>query len=413
MQKAACLLFFSLLWLTSLAAQEAQSNAVSIYWHVSIGDAAENARYADIIARTSLIEFQQKGFVVTPAGKIESFAGSDVPDDVSEFEKKTLPRLQENAAGAKSSFVVAILYHGDAALATVTVYAWNRNGKMVLSYQDRVRSGLELYTRMTKSAEQFASGAGKVESTAQTAGTTGDEPQKRGFVQQVVLYSWDEGAEIYVNKVIRVGVIIDGKLTLPYMPMPLQTRFVVEKRKNGYYSDTEEFILDEEWMELRLSPLEKITTHESVFLYSLGQFAGFGLGYNYNIMPKRIFLGAENYFYIQFGDSDQSNPVFHDDIRILAGYYLLNEPDIPIRVNLTTGAGVVLTFLSIPNAPIYTDFYFNLVNVSLEFRAWNTIVFLREEFKLGLGLGDNLLGMKFFMLGGRVPPVTFGLKMPF
>jgi len=380
-----------------------------------MGNTVDDSRYAEIIARSAKIELEQKGFAVIPAGTVESFTGSrSIPEDPEEFQKNALPALLENAAKAGSGFVMVILYHGDAASATFTVFAWNNEGKRITVFKDRVRSGLELYTRMSVAADEFASGAGKVQTSGTTTTTTTVEggKEERGFVQQIVFYSWDEGAEIYVNKVIRAGVIVDGRLTLPYMPMPLNSKLVVEKRKNGYYPNTEEFSLDGEWMELRLSPLEKISSHEGVFLYGLGQFAGFGIGYYNNLIPKMLFIGAENYFYIQFGSSTESNPVFHDDIRLLVGIYLLSDPNVPIRLNLSTGAGVIFTFLSIPDSPVYTDFYFNLVNITLEFRAWNAIVFLREEFKLGLGLGDNILGQKFFLVAGRISPITFGMKMP-
>jgi hypothetical protein len=195
------------------------------------------------------------------------------------------------------------------------------------------------------------------------------------------------------------------------MPLNVGSKLVVEKRKNGFYSDTEEVALDDEWVEYSLRPLEKQSMSEGVFVYTLGQFVGFGIGYYLHVIPRQLYLGVENYFYLQTSDVLGNHAVIHDDIRLLAGFYLISVPGVPIKVGLSTGAGCILTYLQVPPNPLFTDFYFNLLNIIVEFRLWDIVFFVREEFKLGLGLGNNLLGAQFFLIRGNIPIFSFGAKL--
>jgi hypothetical protein len=63
-----------------------------------------------------------------------------------------------------------------------------------------------------------------------------------------------------------------------------------------------------------------------------------------------------------------------------------------------------------PDAPFYTDFYFNLINIYVEFRIWELTFFVREEMKLGLAITNNLLGGGFYFIRGEIPIFSFGLK---
>ncbi|MBN1525056.1 MAG: hypothetical protein JW904_11265 [Spirochaetales bacterium] len=412
-------IFFAFFCVSLSAQSTLPTNQVSFFWNVVYTSSADNAKYTDLIARAVLIEFEQKGFYPIPGGNVYDFAETASRYTKQEdIETTYLPALLEKATQEKSSFVAVVSYYKQNTSFILDLYVWNINGKRVFAGSTRARSSLEMYSRLSEVVQDFSTRTGKLAKAEPTTTTidpdTGEEVKtvREGFIQQIVLYSWDEGAEIFVNSTILAGVITDGKLVLPYMPLAVNTRMTVEKRMNGYYVDKEEFVLDEEWMELRLRPMEKITTHEGLVLYSLGQFAGFGLGYQYYITPLQFFVGAENYFFLQFSDSGGDNTVFHDDIRVLGGMYLFGEPNSPFRLNLSAGAGVILTYIQLNEAYFFTDFYLNLLNISVEFRAWRVIFFIREEIKMGLGIGNNLLGNKFFFLRGQIPILTFGAKLP-
>ena len=163
-------------------------------------------------------------------------------------------------------------------------------------------------------------------------------------------------------------------------------------------------------MEPPLRPLERLVEHELTFVYTVGQFVGFGAGYSFYAIPRRLYFGAEDYFYLQLSDTTGSHTVFHDDLRVLVGLYLISVPGVPFKVGISTGLGCIFSVIAMPNSPFFTDIYFNLINISVEFRIWEATFFVREEIKLGLGITDNLLGGGFYFIRGEIPIFSFGLK---
>jgi hypothetical protein len=67
--------------------------------------------------------------------------------------------------------------------------------------------------------------------------------------------SEDEGAEIYIGQGQLAGTIGRGKLVIG---VPAGGTLEVEKRKNGYHPDREDFQLADQPVEIPLSPLRKI-----------------------------------------------------------------------------------------------------------------------------------------------------------
>jgi hypothetical protein len=407
------ILFILLAVLTGavLSGQEkaASANQLAFAWDVRIGAPEENRKFAEIIARSAGISFERKGFSPLPAGDV----GTVLPglDRSRPAEETIVPKMAALAKEQGSNFLVVIGYYVENDNTFLEVRGWDLAGGKFYDFKQEARSGLELYNRLNDALGALAVKADTIKGVTPDT-TPKTERVSKGYVQQIVVLSGDEGAEIYVNGVMRVGVITDGRLALPFMPLNLGTKLVIEKRREGYYSDTEEFRLDEEWVELPLRPMERQVSHELAFIYTLGQFLGFGAGWHYHIAPRTFFLGAEEYFYLQVSDSTNSHAVVHNDLRVLAGMYLLNTPGVAFKVALSTGAGFILTLLTIPPYPLYTDFYFNLINITVEFKIGDLSFYVREETKLGLGIGDNLLGGGFYLIRGEIPIFSFGAKIP-
>ena len=79
------------------------------------------------------------------------------------------------------------------------------------------------------------------------------------------------------------------------------------------------------------------------------------------------------------------------------------------RLGWSTGAGVILTWFTIPDQGLYGDWYLNLINASFElnFRRW--MLYARSEGKYALDLGRNLLGQGWLSTSARgPPPITMG-----
>ncbi len=380
----------------------------SLFWDVRAGDATETKNYTGIITRSALIGFQEKGFKPVPTGALAEI----IPDlDRSQpLSQTVIPKLAATAKDQGSSFVVLVSYATDQSGALFDVRAWDLSGKMLYETRDRVRSGLELYNRLNDATAALVARVGATVKTAPETTPRGEQTAK-GYVQRVVVLSGDEGAEIWVNGVIRAGVIADGRLELPFQRLNLGSKFTVVERKPGYFDDAEEFVLDKEWMELPLRPLERKVEHELTFVYTVGQFVGFGAGYSFYAIPRQLYFGAENYVFLQLSDTMGSHVVFHDDLRLLVGLYLISVPGVPFKVGVSAGAGCIFTVISMPGTPLYTDIYFNLININVEFRLWEITFFVREEMKLGLAITNNLLGGGFYFIRGEIPIFSFGAKI--
>jgi hypothetical protein len=80
--------------------------------------------------------------------------------------------------------------------------------------------------------------------------------------------------------------------------------------------------------------------------------------------------------------------------------------DARFRVGLSTGLGMIVTYFSLPEQPVYTDFYINVINLWLEWNWSRWTTYLRSEALYGLGIGQDLLG-RGMLANGAI--LTLGL----
>ena len=78
------------------------------------------------------------------------------------------------------------------------------------------------------------------------------------------------------------------------------------------------------------------------------------------------------------------------------------------RLGWSTGAGMILTWFTIPDQGLYADWYLNLINISLELNFRRFLLYLRAEGKYALGWGRSLLGQGMLSSSGGPPPMTRG-----
>ena len=229
-------------------------------------------------------------------------------------------------------------------------------------------------------------------------------------VEKIALLSEDEGAEIYLGDEGFVGRITDGQLQLPPIPFTIGSKITIEKRKSSYHTGIETIKLKEPEMLIKLKPLRKKAQTATELNWTLGQLMGFGLAQRFYLNPDSFFLAGEHYFYVQHNLSD-SKPVFHHDLRLLVGGYLFTGPHATMRVNLTTGFGMIVTYFWLADQPMYADFYWNLVNFALELNFRKYMLYIRSEQKYALGWGPaNLLGREWISAFGEGPTsVTLGV----
>ena len=182
----------------------------ALFWDVRTGNAADDQSYTGIITRSALIGFQEKGFKPVPAGTVAGL----IPDldRTQPLAQTVIPKLSAAAKDQGSSFVVLISYIGDVSGGTFAMRAWDLSGKTFYDFQEKVRSGLELYNRLNDATAEVAARAGTVAKTSPEAAENPQEQKPKGYVQRIVVLSGDEGAEIWLNGVVRAGVIADGRL---------------------------------------------------------------------------------------------------------------------------------------------------------------------------------------------------------
>jgi hypothetical protein len=230
-----------------------------------------------------------------------------------------------------------------------------------------------------------------------------DQPPQ---VRVVTLYSEDEGLEIYLPGDQFVGRIRQGALTLPPVPLPLGGTLTLVKKKPGYHDGRETVKLAEPVVEATLKPLVKQTEWATELTYTTAQLMGFGVAQRYYPRPDVLFLGAENYFYVQHSFLPENRPVFHDDIRLMVGGYPAAPVDSRFRVGVGTGMGAILTWMFDLDVAPFVDYYWNVVNVWFEWNWRRTAVFLRSEARYALGVPGGLLGRGMY---GEGPIVTLGV----
>jgi hypothetical protein len=229
-------------------------------------------------------------------------------------------------------------------------------------------------------------------------------------VEEIALLSKDEGMEVYLGEEGYIGTITDGKLLLPPIPFTIGSRIVIEKRKEGYHTGVETLRLKEPEMLIKLARLRKKALTATELNWTLGQLMGFGLAQRFYLVPDTSFFSAEHYFYLQYNFAG-GNPVFHHDLRFLFGGYLFTGPHATFRFNLSTGFGVIVTYFWLPDQPVYSDYYWNLINTTVELNFRRFMLYLRTEQKYALGIGtDTFLERGWMSVFGEGPSTfTFGL----
>jgi len=132
----------------------------------------------------------------------------------------------------------------------------------------------------------------------------------RDQVRKVTLFSPDEDMEVSLAGGRRVGRVSNGRLVLPFIPFKIGSELILEKRKEGFYTDEERVVLEEGSQEIELRPLRKKTRLATEIHWTYGQLLGMGIGQRYYLKPDYWFLSGEFYYYIQQSFMENSRPVF-------------------------------------------------------------------------------------------------------
>jgi hypothetical protein len=159
--------------------------------------------------------------------------------------------------------------------------------------------------------------------------------------------------------------------------------------------------------EIVLSPLVREHPYALELNWTVGQLLGAGVTTRKYLVPDWFYIFEGNYFFVQPSVTAAPRAVIHDDMSIGVGGYLGFTPESPVRLGISTGAGVLVTALTVAGFPLYGDVYLDVANVWIEARLGGAVFFLKQEYKYSLGIGTNLLGQGWLI--NRFPPTTLGV----
>ncbi|UCF98876.1 MAG: hypothetical protein JSV89_04885 [Spirochaetaceae bacterium] len=365
---------------------------------VDLSTTEEYGEYQSIITNQLRAELRNAGFTIIPREQWDPVREQRGvrPKDLYRGEF-ALPVARQ--AGAEMAILSSFSVEDGLMALDIKCYDVLQN-VLITGVFKTVRVNLSLYTAIGESAAELMPKITPI----------GPPPVEQSpVVKEIALLSRDEGMQVYMGDEGLVGSISDGTLLLPPIPFAIGTKVSIEKRKDGYHIGEETVKLNKPEMVVKLKPLRKQTQTATELNWTLGQLLGFGLAQRFYLKPDQTYICAEHYFYVQHAFAG-GKPVFHHDLRALFGGYVFSGPHQLLRVNLSTGMGMIVTYLSLPDQPMYADFYWNLVNMALELNFNKYVLYLRSEAKYAMGLGPkNLLGREWIGLTSEGGPTIFTL----
>jgi len=202
---------------------------------------------------------------------------------------------------------------------------------------------------------------------------TSKEMMELGEKISVTLKSRDEDAYIFLADKY-IGRISDGNLIIESKAW---SQMYIDIVKPNFHTAREALKLGGDDLEINLKPLTKKTQMGFEIQYTLYQTLGLGLGFRYYFSPDWFFIHANNYLYAQVSMLKGSNILFHNDLNIYAGQYILFPPDSIFRFGFSTGLGTVASIFLNTDIPIHTSFYMDIIGGWIELNFTNFLIYYK------------------------------------
>ncbi len=329
------------------------------------------------------------GYTLVPASAGRDAAAASPSPDASPGGAQAASLAVARAVGADVAVTGSFVVENDQIF--FTIQCWDvAAGKLAAGVQQTTPFNLAFFALLDESL-------GTLFSSVQV---------ERNNAPRLVFTSPDEGMEVILSGDVDIGQVSGGRVSWPVTGVAPGTKIVVEKRKTGFHTDrqTVTLVTGKEIPLTRLTPL-----HASSVEYSetIGQLIGVGAAMRAYMIPDWLYFSIGGYPWIQPPASVALRAAFHFDEELNLGGYVIFSPGSPFRLGLASGVGLVLTFMSTPGFPVYTDAYVDLARISLELDLPRVAFFIRPEFRYALGLGTNLLGTGWLMQNG--PGISIGM----
>jgi hypothetical protein len=286
-----------------------------------------------------------------------------------------------------------------------------KNGRPGLSVASLINEAInEIMPKIKKELEMYTITEGEIRKEVTVyEDITLKQFRDMGQIITLTLLSSDEGAVVYMADK-NAGTIADGKLS---SSISGNANLIIRIEKPGFYDSTQEVKVGDSDSQIRLKPLyKKSFSFAPEISYTVFQFYGLGLGMRYYPVTPWFdltdwtFFNLNNYLYIQAGSSTNSSMIVHNDINLSINQYVLNDPSSFFRLGVYTGAGVIVTFFTVPNMPVYSDFYIDIFGAWTELNFPDFILYFRLTARAYTPffniITNDLLGSGMFKMG----PVT-------
>jgi len=378
------------------AAPAAENLSVCVFPAVDLSATTENNQYQDILTEQLNTELKGSGYQVLTSeawGPIREKLGYGNVDLLSGEQAMTV------AEEAKAQVALVSYYRVENRNVVLEIKCYDVQARAFVTGVLRTsRLSLSMYNLIARAVEELLP-------QIRLIGRPFELPAQ---AERITLLSTNDGAEILLGGAQPVGAIENGSLVLPPIPFPLGSAITVEKRLAGHHPSRESLLIREPVQSFKLRPLRRQTRWATELNWTYGQVLGFGLAQRYYLKPDITFVAGEHYFYLQHNFAG-GLPVYHHDLRALFGAYVFAGPDSVLRLALSTGLGLIVSYFSFPGQGGFTDLYLNLINISLELNFPRFLVYVRPEARYALGIGPNLLGQGWLNVVGGPPPITMGV----
>ncbi len=346
-------------------------------------------------------EFVAVGFTLVPREQWAPQAAllSAQPDHIADP-----PQALKIARGAGADMAVSGFFriNGDRVLVTVQCYDVTA-GTLITGFSHTWRFNLAFYNFLHAEIADLVQKV--VFSTAPRLISLKESVR----VDQITFLSPQDGMEVVVEGQRSVGRIQGGALVFQTDGVKAGTLLRIEKRQEGYHTI---------WQTVRAAPhitLTPIPKESRLSLeadWTAGQLEGAGATLRWYPVPDWLYLGLSEYLFTQVPVVPSATWPIHSDTELLAGLYLFWPPEASLRMGIGAGAGAYLTAIPGSAIPLYTDVYINLLNIWFEWQAGKVKLLARIEGKATLGIGNNLLGANVVTWNSALPPLTFGVVIP-
>ena len=204
-------------------------------------------------------------------------------------------------------------------------------------------------------------------------------PQPPLVLQQLRLRSVDQGMTVYLSDELQLGIIEDGVLHAPFIPLQLGTQLQLRKQLDGYHSDSETITITAQYLDVELAALQPQIDWEISLSWMPQRWAGAAVGLRRYLLPERFYAQGTTQLSTRYRFAAGSRASSVLDTRLSAGGYLVALRN-GFHLGASSGAGVTLSLLGGEGTAYwFADPYLNVFSVSAKWQFARFAPFIQTD----------------------------------